>query len=52
LARLGLRRRKRGEEQFLAPLEQRLRRRKCPADEAMRLFTSGGVESLVAASRL
>jgi gamma-glutamylcysteine synthetase len=52
LARLGLRRRKRGEEQFLAPLEQRLRRRTCPADEAMRLFTGGGIGALVAARRL
>jgi gamma-glutamylcysteine synthetase len=52
LARLGLRRRQRGEEQFLTPLERRLRRGKCPADEAMRTFASGGAESLVAARKL
>ena len=52
LARLGLRRRQRGEEQFLAPLERRLRRGKCPADEAMQAFASGGAESLVAARKL
>ena len=51
LAQLGLRRRKLGEEEFLAPLEKRLRERRCPADEALRAFANGGVESLVAARK-
>jgi gamma-glutamylcysteine synthetase len=35
LAALGLRRRGRGEEAFLAPLYERLRTRSCPADDAV-----------------
>jgi len=52
VAHLGLRRRNLGEEQFLAPLEGRLRERQCPADDAVRVVTDGGIESLVAARRL
>lgn len=47
IARLGLRRRKRGEEVFLASLERRLREGASPADEAQRLFDGGGVEALI-----
>ena len=52
LAASGLRKRALGEEQFLAPLQQRLRERTCPADEARALFENGGVDSLVAARTL
>jgi len=52
LARLGLRRRGLGEEEFLCPLEKRLAEGSCPADEADALFLSGGATSLVAARRL
>jgi gamma-glutamylcysteine synthetase len=47
LAQLGLRRRERGEEQFLVPLEERLRERKCPADGAASLFKTGGIQALL-----
>lgn len=49
LAKLGLKRRDLGEEEFLAPLEKRLANRECPADEAAAIFESGGAEALVAA---
>lgn len=52
VARLGLRRRGQGEEVFLAPLEQRLRSGRCPADEAAWLFKNGGIEALLFARRL
>lgn len=52
VARRGLRRRGLGEEQFLAPFERRLRERHCPADDAVRVVTDGGIESLVEARRL
>jgi gamma-glutamylcysteine synthetase len=52
LARAGLRRRKLGEEEFLTPLEERLSRKRCPADDAAEVFARGGVESLVAARHL
>jgi len=47
LAALGLRRRKRGEEQYLAPLICRLEEKKSPADEAAALYRQGGVGKLV-----
>jgi len=47
IARLGLSRRRRGEEEFLEPLCGRLSRAECPADEAVRLFSSGGAVGLV-----
>jgi len=52
LARIGLRKRGLGEEQFLHPLERRLDERRCPADEVEDLFSNGGVEYIVAARSL
>jgi gamma-glutamylcysteine synthetase len=52
VAKLGLRRRKLGEEQFLAPLEGRVPQRRCPADDAVRVVADGGIASLVEARRL
>jgi len=51
-ATFGLRRRGLGEERFLAPLWQRFTQRECPADDAARLFKSGGIEALVKDRRL
>lgn len=48
VARLGLRRRGRDEETFLAPLLERLARRSNPAREAAEIFEAGGPEALVA----
>jgi glutamate--cysteine ligase len=47
LAKLGLKRRGLGEEEFLEPLGRRLAERECPADQTVRLFATGGAESLV-----
>lgn len=52
VAHLGLRRRNLGEEQFLAPLQRRVREQECPADHALRVVTGGGIEALVAARRI
>ncbi len=52
VAELGLRRRDLGEERFLAPLAERVRRRACPADDALRIVADGGIESLVESRRL
>jgi gamma-glutamylcysteine synthetase len=52
VAALGLRRRELGEEQFLAPLEGRVRKRRCPADDAVGVIAEGGIASLVEARRL
>ncbi len=52
LARLGLRRRGLGEECFLKPLEERLRKQTCPADNAARLFERGGIDALMTDRRL
>lgn len=49
VAREGLKRRRLGEERFLAPLEQRLRTGRCPADEVAKLFEAGGMEALIEA---
>ena len=51
-AQAGLERRGLGEEQFLEPLWQRLKARRCPADAAADTFAKGGVEALVAARRI
>jgi len=48
LAWLGLRKRGLGEERFLEPREERLRKRTCPADDAARLFERGGMDTLLA----
>lgn len=47
VASLGLRRRGRGEETCLGPLERRLAQGVCPADDAARIFEEGGAEALV-----
>ncbi len=52
LAQQGLEQRGRGEEQFLAPLWQRLEDRRCPADDAADTFRDGGADALVSARRL
>ncbi|MFQ5905746.1 MAG: hypothetical protein ACE5JA_04160, partial [bacterium] len=52
IARLGLTRRGLGEERFLASLESRLRRHECPADEAVSLYKTDGIRSLVDARKL
>ncbi len=52
LAKLGLRRRGLAEERFLASFEKRLQERKCPADDASKLFESGGIEALLADRKL
>jgi len=52
LARLGLRRRGLGEETYLAPLEKRLRERRCPADEVEELYRRGSIDALIAERRL
>jgi glutamate--cysteine ligase len=52
LARRGLLSRGLGEEEFLKPLERRLRERRCPADQAVELFVGGGIRSLLAARAL
>ncbi|MDY0166529.1 MAG: glutamate-cysteine ligase family protein [Thermoguttaceae bacterium] len=46
-ARDGLKRRKLGEERFLEPFEERLKARRCPADDVANLFTAGGMEALI-----
>lgn len=52
IARLGLTRRGLGEERFLVSLENRLRQHECPADEAIRLYKTDGIRSLLNARRL
>lgn len=47
IARLGLARRKLGEEQYLEPLGQRLREKKCPSDVANAIFAKSGIPGLV-----
>ncbi len=47
IARMGLSRRGRGEEKFIEPIEKRLDRLECPADQAARIFQSGGADELV-----
>jgi len=47
LAQIGLERRGLQEQDFLAPLEERLNERHCPADQASLLFAHGGISSLV-----
>lgn len=47
LARLGLKRRGKGEEAFLAPLEARLEKGRCPADDAAEIFQRGGIQALL-----
>jgi len=47
LARLGLERRGLGEEQFLEPLQVRLKSGRCPSDDAVELFQEGGAGMLV-----
>lgn len=49
VAQLGLHRRGFGEERFLAPLQGRLRRGKCPADDAELLVENGHVGLLLTA---
>ncbi len=49
VAELGLKRRGLDEQQYLAPLWDRVKRRECPADEALNLFAEGGIEALVEA---
>ncbi|HET6782045.1 MAG TPA: glutamate-cysteine ligase family protein [bacterium] len=50
IAEAGLRRRGRGEEQFLGPLWTRLEQRKTPGDRARDLVRSRGIEALVDAA--
>jgi len=52
VAALGLSRRHLGEERFLAPLEERLQRKMCPADEAAKLVSNQGIRGLVAERRI
>jgi gamma-glutamylcysteine synthetase len=52
LATAGLKKRGKGEEEFLAPLEKRLAERRCPAEDAAEVFAGGGGEALVQARRL
>ena len=52
LARLGLIRRGIGEEQYLGPLDRRLREKTCPADAVAWLFQRGGISSLIEARKL
>ncbi|MGC9455584.1 MAG: glutamate-cysteine ligase family protein [Phycisphaerae bacterium] len=47
IAELGLKRRGLDEQQYLAPLWDRVKRRECPADEAARIFNEGGIRALV-----
>jgi len=47
LAELGLRRRNRGEEQYLEPLKKRLATARCPADDAADTVRAGGIPALV-----
>ncbi len=47
VARWGLERRNRGEEEFLRPLERRLRAKTCPAERAKDLFEESGIAGLV-----
>ncbi|MEJ2682790.1 MAG: glutamate-cysteine ligase family protein [Candidatus Sulfobium sp.] len=47
IAEEGLKRRDLGEERYLAPLKVRLERMSCPADDAERVFRSGGVKGLI-----
>jgi len=49
LARLGLQRRGLGEERYLEPLEKRLKRSRCPADDAVDMFQQGGAGMLAKA---
>jgi gamma-glutamylcysteine synthetase len=48
LAELGLKRRGMGEERWLGPLKERVRRRRCPADDAAEVFAADGPQGLVA----
>ena len=50
IARTGLQRRGLGEERFLAPLDERLARKACPADGVRDLVERSGVPALVAAA--
>ncbi len=52
LARRGLKSREQGEERFLAPLQQRLNRLRCPADEVEEIYNRSGVEGIVEARSL
>ena len=52
LARMGLMRRGLGEEKYLDPLYGRLKNNTCPADEAAKLFESGGIAKLVNSRKL
>jgi len=49
LAEMGLHKRGLGEEEYLAPLLRRLADHRCPADDAVDLFCSGGIQSLIEA---
>ena len=46
-AEAGLKKRGLGEEVFLQPLFRRLRERCCPADDARKIFESGGLDKLL-----
>ncbi len=52
IAELGLKKRGFGEKAFLEPLKQRLKQKQCPADEAARLFESGGINALLSERRI
>ncbi|MFP4176072.1 MAG: glutamate-cysteine ligase family protein [Planctomycetota bacterium] len=47
VAREGLRKREKGEERFLEPLEERLRQRTTPAEKAVEIYQEDGIEGLV-----
>lgn len=47
IADFGLRRRNRGEQQYLEPLFERVKAMRCPADEAALLFRQGGMAALL-----
>ena len=47
ISRKGLARRGFSEERYLEPLSQRADAGSCPADDAERLYTSGGIQALI-----
>lgn len=52
VAEQGLKRRGRGEQEYLAPLRQRLRSGRNPADEARAVYERGGIPALLEAQRI
>jgi gamma-glutamylcysteine synthetase len=52
LARIGLLRRRRGEEKYLYPFYERIKENICPADVAAKLYKTGGIPKLVSNRKL